>query len=133
MSIRMAGLAFCVALLAVAVPAQARGLEGEWRNTRNTVHLQVAPCGQTLCGTVTWAQERALGGSGKKAENLAGTRLLSNLRQRPDGTWRGTVYVPAIDGNASAKVDMVSDKLIRVSGCMVGGLVCRSQSWHRID
>ena len=118
---------------AVAPPADA-GLQGKWRNTRNTVHLRLAPCGDAVCGTVIWANEEAQTharrGSGK---DILGVQLLSGLRQRPDGTWRGRVFVPAVNGRGSATVTQLSDKLVRVSGCMLAGVVCKTQHWHRVE
>ncbi|HEX8301633.1 DUF2147 domain-containing protein [Sphingomonas sp.] len=129
-------LSICAAFLALgaAVPAPAaKGLTGEWRNTNNTVHLRLRPCGNALCGTVTWAgnQQRADArkGSGKE---LVGSVLLRDLKPSGQATWRGRVFIPDINANASGTVTQLSDILIRVSGCTLLGLVCKTQHWHRM-
>ncbi|MDF7777266.1 DUF2147 domain-containing protein [Sphingomonas sp. AOB5] len=133
MKIRLISLFACTALLSAAAPPQADGLQGEWRNTKNTVHLKVAPCGTAMCGTVTWAGDEqradARKGSGR---DLIGSVILRDLRRQNDGTWRGKVFVPDINTNASGTVTIVNGNMIRVSGCTVLGLVCKTQHWHRL-
>ena len=133
MTIRLISLFAAIFLLGAAAPQPARGLLGEWRNTNNNVHLRLQPCGAAVCGKVTWAaalqRADARKGSGKE---LVGSMLLHDLRQGRDGTWRGKVFIPDINTNASGTVTQLSDVLIRVSGCTLLGLVCKTQHWHRI-
>jgi uncharacterized protein (DUF2147 family) len=130
---QLAGVIVGAAMLAGNATPPPRGVEGVWRNTRNTVHLRVAKCGPALCGTVIWANAAAradaIKGSG---QNLIGSRLLSDLRRKPDGSWQGQVYVPDIDKRGSAKVIQLGPNKLRVSGCMVAGLVCQTRHWDRI-
>lgn len=132
--IRLLALAACAALIGASSPLPAQdGLQGEWRNTKNTVHLRVAPCGAALCGTVTWAADQqradAKKGSGK---DLVGSQLLRDLRRGDDGKWRGKVFVPDINSSAAATVTQLNDDQILVSGCTLFGLACKSQHWHRL-
>ncbi|NML07587.1 DUF2147 domain-containing protein [Sphingomonas sp. G-3-2-10] len=134
MKIRLFAIAASALVLSAAAPAQpAAGLQGEWRNTKNTVHMKLAPCGKSLCGTVTWAAEQqradARKGSGR---DLIGSVLLRDLQKGSDGTWRGKVFVPDINTSASGTVTQLSGDLIRVSGCTLLGIVCKTQHWHRI-
>ncbi|MBO9713080.1 DUF2147 domain-containing protein [Sphingomonas sp.] len=133
MMIRIATL-IAGALLSGGAAAPSDGLEGEWRNTKDTVHLKVEPCGAALCGTVTWAapkqREDAKKGTGK---DLVGSRLLTGLKRGGDGDWRGKVFVPDINTNASATVKQLSQVQILITGCTMLGLVCKSQHWHRIS
>jgi uncharacterized protein (DUF2147 family) len=53
-------------LLPLAGPAVAGGapaaapIASEWRNPSNSVHIRIDRCGgQALCGTVTWASDKA--------------------------------------------------------------------------
>lgn len=118
---------------AAAPPPPQPVLVGEWRNTHNTVHLRVAPCGQALCGTVTWAsdEQRALARK-NSGRDMPGRQLLSGLKPEKDGTWRGKVFIPAINSSASATVTPVSNEKLRIQGCTLLGVVCKTQHWHRI-
>ncbi|MES2987514.1 MAG: DUF2147 domain-containing protein [Pseudomonadota bacterium] len=133
MSIRLLSLFAAPLLLGAAAPAPAQGLAGEWRNTNNTVHLRLQACSAAMCGKVTWAADQqradAKKGSGKE---LVGSMLLHDLKQGSDGTWKGKVFIPDINTNASGSVTQVNNILIRVSGCTMLGLICKTQHWHRI-
>jgi len=136
------GLLACLPLLGSAAPLPANppanppvqeGVQGEWRNTKNTIHMRVRPCGNAMCGTVIWAgdQQRADAkkGSGK---DLLGATLVRDLRQGEDGKWRGRVYVPDIDATASATVIQLNSYTLRITGCTLVGILCRTQHWHRL-
>ena len=131
--IRLLSLSAAALLLVGAAEPAAPGLQGEWRNTNNTVHLRVKPCGPALCGTVTWAAPKqradAQKGSGK---DLVGSVLLQDLKPRGKSVWRGSVYIPDINTTASATVTQLDRGLIRISGCTLMGLACKTQHWHRI-
>ena len=133
MPIRLLAPLACAALLGAAMPAPQEGLQGEWRNTKNTVHMRVQPCGQLLCGTVTWAadQQRADARKGSGRE-LVGSVLVRDLTRGNDGKWRGKVFVPDINTNASATVIQLNSYTLRITGCTLLGLACRTQHWHRI-
>ncbi len=134
MLIRLLSLFAAPFLLVAAAPPQSEGLQGEWRNTNNTVHLRLAPCGGALCGTVTWAAAKqradARKGSGKE---MVGSVLLRNLQASGNATWRGKVFIPDANTNATATVTQLSPVLLLVSGCSFMGMICRTQHWHRID
>lgn len=131
--IRVLGLTIAAALLnGAAAPDPA--LDGIWVNAHKTIKLRLAPCGDAYCATVTWATERARNdarkGSGKE---LIGSQLLTGLRPTGTGTWRGKAYVPDLDRHATATVLRTKPDQLRVSGCVLGGLICRTRHWQRID
>ncbi len=128
------GLTIAALLLGAAAPVPpSSGLEGVWRNMRNTIHLRIAPCGEALCATVVWANETARADARKgSGRELIGSRLLTDLRRRNDGKWRGTAYVPDLDQRATATAMRTNEGLLRVSGCVLGGLVCQTRHWRRI-
>ena len=134
MLIRLFTVLASATLLVAAAPPQANGLPGEWRNTNNTVHLRVQSCGPAYCGTVTWASDaqraEARKGSGK---DLLGSPLLRDLKRGSNGEWRGKVFLPAVNTTATATITQVNSNLLRVSGCSLLGLVCKTQHWHRIQ
>lgn len=134
MTIRLLSLIAAPLLLGAAAPAPAQGLLGEWRNTNNNVHMRLQACGDAICGKVTWADAAkradARKGSGKE---LIGSMLIRDLKKGSDGTWAGKVFIPDLNKNASGTVNQLSPVLIRVSGCTMLGLVCKTQHWHRIS
>lgn len=122
---------FALTLTAAAPPTV--DPRGDWRNTRDTVHMRVAACGEALCATVIWASDKAKADARKgSGQDLVGSRLLSDLRRHANGRWKGKAYVPDIDVRASAVMVPVKPNLLRVSGCILGGLICRTAHWHRM-
>ena len=125
-----------LALASGAAPALAAVPEsyGIWRNPKDSVHVQVKPCGQGACGVVVWANEKAKADSLKGGtRELIGLTLFRNFVQGKDGLWRGRVFVPDLKGEFSGAAEVLDPKSIRAKGCAAGGLVCKSQVWKRID
>ena len=44
-----------IAGLAGATQASAADLYGRWKNPKNSVHVDIRPCGESACGYVVWA------------------------------------------------------------------------------
>ena len=125
----LAGLATFTA----AMPASASGpVEGYWRSPRSTIVIHIAPCGPQLCGTVTWANERAKQNAAKHEPHLVGARLLTGLKGGPT-KYSGSVWIPDQDIHATAKVQVLNEQHLQVSGCVFFGLLCKSQVWPRVD
>lgn len=108
-------------------------IEGVWKNRPNTLLVKIAPCGASLCGTVIGAAEDAKESVRKEGTGtLIGTRVLTELRKAPDGSYRGVVYNPNLNIHASGTVTLVSPTVLLVKGCVLAGLICRQQHWNRV-
>jgi uncharacterized protein (DUF2147 family) len=131
------GLAAGLALaLAAALPARAAAPEtyGIWRNPKDSVHVEVKPCGAGACGVVVWANDKAKADSRKGGvETLIGLTLFRNFVRGKDGLWRGKVFVPDLNGTFSGTAQVLDPRTIRARGCAFAGLGCRTQDWKRID
>lgn len=126
-----------LALLALSIlvaPASARSphpLEGRWKE--GNLVIDIAPCGPAMCGTVVSASEkqkaRAKSGSGI---NLIGSRLITDIQ--PDGAsrYKAKVFVADRNMNASGQIDQISADRIKVKGCVVLGIFCKSEEWRRV-
>ena len=120
-----------IVLLACAMPAMASAqatLEGKWANPKRSVIVHVAPCGNALCGTVSWASA-----NNREKGTTPGTRVLSDLRPAGDGTYKGSAYEPKRDIHGSATVRQAGPNVMIVKGCAVWGLFCKEQRWTRVS
>jgi uncharacterized protein (DUF2147 family) len=118
--------------MALAAASQPSGsIDGHWLNPQRTVLIRLAPCGEAMCGTVTWAAERARQAARKGASVLVGARLLSDFRPGKNGQWKGIVFVPDHDVRVGGKIQVLDESRLKVSGCILRGMVCRSQVWTR--
>jgi uncharacterized protein (DUF2147 family) len=120
--------------LSAASAASAADLDvfGIWRNPKDSVHLDVRPCGGSACGYVVWASERAQAkakaGSGRP---LLGQQLLRDF-SRADNEWRGKVYVPDMDRTFSGSARLLDATRLEARGCLLGKILCKTQVWTRI-
>jgi uncharacterized protein (DUF2147 family) len=140
--LRVAAALLAVALSsapALAVTAPARPPEGVWIGPHNNVAVRTGPCGDRpwddrLCGWVVWADGEAQSDARDGGvARLVGTALLEDYRADGPNHWRGTVFVPDMGRRFASQIDQLSPGRMRVRGCILGGLLCKSQNWTRID
>jgi uncharacterized protein (DUF2147 family) len=116
-----------------AEPVPTASIYGTWINPYHSVAVRTAPCANRLCGRVVWAsreaQQDARDGN---VPNLIGTSLLENYRPTGARSWAGTVFVPDMGRHFYSLIEQVDDGNMRVRGCILHGLVCKSQVWHCI-
>ena len=128
-------LAVILGLLAFS-GASASGEEaviGTWRNLRDTMHIEIRHCGDSLCGKVVWASDQAIadarrGGTG----DLIGIQVFRDFRQDSAGNWRGKVFVPDLNKTLSGTIVLVDRNTLKGSGCLVGRILCKSKILVRI-
>jgi uncharacterized protein (DUF2147 family) len=128
-------LAAVLAVLATAQAATAApAIYGVWRNPKNSVHLEIRACETGTCGYVVWAnahaREDARKGSGKE---LLGMQLLRGFAPDERNVWRGKVFVPDLDRTFSGSAQLIDDRSLKAKGCFLANLLCKSQTWTRID
>lgn len=132
-----AGLA--AAILATAAAAQASvpappPIYGIWLNPHGSVAVRTGACGGRLCGWIVWADANAQADArdGGVAQ-LVGTPILENYRQDDAANWSGTVYLPDKGRRFTSEIEQVDPNTMKVSGCILHGLICKSQLWRRIE
>jgi uncharacterized protein (DUF2147 family) len=124
------------ALMALAVVAA--GLPppppvvGVWHNPKNSVAVKTGACGDKLCGWVVRANDQAQadardGGTPK----LIGTALLREYRPSGRRKWSGQIYVPDMGRTFGSTITLVDSNTIDVKGCLIGGFLCKTQTWRR--
>ncbi|KEQ53351.1 DUF2147 domain-containing protein [Sphingobium chlorophenolicum] len=123
-----------LAFLATAANVPAPQPEGLWLSPHHNVAVRTGPCGDRLCGWIVWADGEAQadardGGTPR----LVGTELLEDYRAEGRGQWRGTVFVPDMGRRFASQISQLSPGRLRVRGCILGGLICKSQLWTRIE
>ena len=124
-----------VTLLSLASAANAVPIEGRWQNPKDSVIIDVVPCGGgTFCGRVSWASPKARADARKGGtQRLVGTRLLTGLRPDGGGGWRGRAYLPKRNMHANALIRTAGGGTMVVKGCLVGGMICKEQRWTRVN
>ena len=122
------------ALLSLTAAQQpAAPIEGRWKSPGGNSIIDIAPCGASLCGTVAWASAKAIQDSRKTTDQLIGTQLLTNLTERSHGRWQGRLFIPDKNMRVTAKIQLENPRQLRVSGCLAGRALCKSELWNRSD
>ncbi|HTH29175.1 MAG TPA: DUF2147 domain-containing protein [Sphingobium sp.] len=130
-----------LAMLAPPMAASASGkgantlpVASEWRNPRNSVHIRLTPCGEgRMCGTVIWASDKAKADARRGGtEKLIGLDLFREFRRVAPGQYKGRVFVPDMNRTFSGHMRIEGDSMIG-KGCVLAGLICKSQTWTRIS
>ena len=109
--------------------AQDSSIDGTWRSPGGNSIIKIAPCGSAPCGTVAWATDKAKKDSTKGTPQLVGTPLLTNLKQRKDGSWIGKLFIPDKNMRVTAKIQRVAPNQLKVSGCAAGKALCKAAVW----
>ena len=108
-------------------------IEGRWKSPGGNSIIEIAACGDSHCGTVAWASATAKQDSRKSTDQLVGTQLLSNLQQDAKGRWHGKLFIPDKQMQVTAKLELIGEQQLKVSGCAAGRALCKSALWSRLD
>ena len=116
----------------LAQPQPAVSPIGVWQNPKGTIRVRTRPCGELLCGNIVWASPVALADARDAGvSSLIGTELLSDYRATGAGRWTGQVYVPDQGRRFYSTIEVRNPNSLRISGCILGGLICKHQEWTR--
>ena len=126
-------LAGSIALLLAAQAAAAAPIEGRWRSPGGNSIIDVAKCGEGWCGTVAWASAKAKRDAEKAAPQLIGTQLLSDVKEAGEGKWNGRIFIPDRNMRLTAKIEVAPTGQLKVSGCLAGKSLCKSQLWTPVE
>jgi uncharacterized protein (DUF2147 family) len=120
------------AVTMAASPQPGTTLQGYWRNPKGTVEVQIDACGISICGTVVSASPSAVADARDSGyPSLVGMQLLYGYHAAGPDEWRGTIFVPDIGRSFASHIELVDADHIRVSGCLIGKFLCKSQLWRR--
>ncbi|MDP2410410.1 MAG: DUF2147 domain-containing protein [Pseudolabrys sp.] len=120
---------FLLAVLVVAVPAggataNTNDIFGNWERDDRAARVRVAACGDNICATNTWIKDPA----GQKEK--VGDRLIFTIKPN-DNAWAGSGRDPQRGISFSATLKASGGSMV-TTGCVVGGLICRSTQWTRM-
>ncbi|MEM9783243.1 MAG: DUF2147 domain-containing protein [Pseudomonadota bacterium] len=121
------------AVIGLGARAQAWDPTGLWKTAESDgryLHVRIAACASAadqLCGTI----EGAFGGA---SVSTIGKPIVWDMEADGDGAWSsGRVWAPDEDETYRAKMAMKAADVLELSGCVLGGLICRGQDWIRVE
>ena len=108
---------------------------GVWMTEERESRIKIAPCGKALCATVLWARtsgtDRNNPDPGLRNRNIIGIDLSRDFKSDGSGGWTGSIYNPQNGKTYKATLQVRSDRELEVGGCVLGGLLCGSETWSR--
>jgi len=119
-----AALIACLCCLGVGLrSAEAEaGPVGEWKTQDGAAKVAIKPCGDNLCGYVSWT---------KDASAFVGRQVLLNLKQN-GAIWSGTAINVASGQKYAARISLQDEATLKIEGCVMGAMICGGQHWSRV-
>ena len=114
-----------LAMLAGVGAATAQEVTGVWQRDTGASRVRFSKCGEALCGTISWLREQS--GPAK-----IGQRIFYDMKPNGANKWSGSAFNPE-DGKTYAGTMTLSGDTLTTAGCVMGGLICRSVKWTRMD
>lgn len=108
--------------------AAAADVSGTWRSPTNSdgasLTVKISPCGSAYCGTITKIKNGDQAGVGK--------RMIWDMKAAGGGTYSGgKVWAPDSNKTYKGKLQHSGNKL-KISGCVLGGTVCRGETFTKV-
>ncbi|MCE1235681.1 MAG: DUF2147 domain-containing protein [Hyphomicrobiales bacterium] len=126
------GLAMAAAMVTSASAGDPTGL---WLRSSGSSKIKIDKCGSALCGTVAWEKSPRKDvynpDPAKRDDPVTGKRVLLGMKPDGEDRWKGEVY-NAEDGKTyTGYITLTGADTLKLQGCVLGGLICKSDTWNR--
>jgi uncharacterized protein (DUF2147 family) len=136
--------AVAAALIGAALlPSFAADPSGTWKTEEGRATVRMADCGGALCGTIVALKEPNDPQTGKpkldknnvdpgqRGRPIVGIQIVSALTPAGANKWAGQIYNPEDGKTYNANVLLRDANTLNVQGCILGGIICKTQTWTR--
>jgi uncharacterized protein (DUF2147 family) len=125
-----------VLFLATPSHAQPQDPSGTYLSESGETRVRIAKCGTAYCGTIVAVRGAAKDVNNpdpnQRSHNLVGVQMISDIRPSGDG-FTGSLYNYKEGKTYSGKMSFQGGNAMQLSGCVLGGLICRSQTWTKVN
>ena len=127
------------ASLTLAGAGRAADVTGLWRTTEQGGLVQIAPCGDSVCGKLVTSPKLAANPDLKDSQNknpalrsrlLKGMVLMQGFHKDGDGWSGGQLYNPPSGSTFKGGLRLAAPDTLEVTGCIVPP-ICQTQIWLR--
>jgi uncharacterized protein (DUF2147 family) len=129
---------------AMITPAVAADPLGTWLTGDKKGKVRIVNCGGAICGSLVWVDQpldpetkkpkldKRNADASKQSRPLIGIPIVLNMKPgNAPQTWEGDVY-NAEDGKTySGSFALTGANTAQLKGCVLGGLICKAQTWTR--
>lgn len=124
-------LILAMAGLWAAGAAYADPIEGMWKTQPDDgvfYHVNMQKCGPSFCGKFVKRFE-----NGKETGGaMIGKNAVFDMKPKGGGSYEGKAWKPSNNKTYNGKGSHSGNSL-KMSGCVLGGLICLSQKWTRLN
>jgi uncharacterized protein (DUF2147 family) len=134
-----------VSTVVLVAPALAANPVGTWLTGDKKGKVKIVNCGDAICGTLVWLQEpndpethqpktdKHNADASKQGRPLLGIPIVLSMKPSGAEVWEGQVYNAEDGGTYSGSFTMTGANSAALKGCVMGGLICKSQTWTRTN
>lgn len=115
--------------MCASASAQASDVIGVWITEKSeqgsSMAVEIFDCNGRLCG-------KAVDVFDAPNRDSVGLEIIKNMKIKSDTSFsRGKIYAPDTKKWYKSKMKLQGTDKLKVSGCVLGGVICRSQTWTR--
>ncbi len=126
------GMLLLLTLLARGAAAQAPAADvtGLWIDHTGQGAVEIASCGDRICGRVVWLKNPSH--KSKSGKLICGTQILGDLQRHPNNEWEsGWIYNPEDEERFSAALKLANANTLIVTGYLGIKLLGETFTWKR--
>jgi len=132
-----------IGLLLAVTAARAADPTGLWHTDGQKAQIRIAKCVDALCGTIVRLKDPIDPATGKpqadtenedaakRGRPVIGIEVVLGMKPAGTDKWSGQFYSPEEGKTVSGNLVLKDANTLRVEGCLLGGLLCRSEIWTR--
>ena len=120
---RMRAMLGALMLMGAAGVAQAADATGTWIRPSTGTVVKFYGCGDKLCAKIVGVKDKAKQGT-------VGTVIMSGAAKTGDNTWKGDL-LNTEDGQTYNGVVTLTGGGLKLDGCVLGGIICKGETWTR--
>jgi uncharacterized protein (DUF2147 family) len=110
--------------VSASASAHADDIHGLWQRGDGVARVNVVPCGTSLCMINTWIHNSTAG-------EKVGDKLIVKVSSSSDNWVKGTAFDPQRDRSYAIEMKVAGDHM-STTGCIVGGMLCKTVEWTRM-
>ena len=114
----------------VAAQTPAADVAGVWIDHTGQGAVEIAPCGNRVCGRVVWLKNPEH--KSRTGKRICGTQILGDLRREGARAWGdGWIYNPEDEERFSAALELAGANTLKVTGYLGIRLLGETFTWKR--
>jgi uncharacterized protein (DUF2147 family) len=125
MRVALVTMAASVGLLSAAAEASPEMMAGVWQRGDGLAKVRINRCGSSICAVNTWVKDPS---GGEKV----GDRLVMSVTPKAAGKMAGTAFDPQRKLSYRIEINVANERM-KTRGCVLGGIVCKSVGWTKVN